>query len=301
MSPAVVLGFPEPTVALDVESLADDVRELNALEMRIAATAADWEAMLWEQAARVVALLRSGMSQRALARAWINACTGRPYSQMHVSFTARAFEKFTFQPRPRFRAAYNAVANSAKRAENTRAHLNLAGADPDDADLRVCSCDELFATGIKPVAVITEPPRGAENLHLFSDLARACVDVPHVAVQLDSLCLCLPEVMKQLCAHLTYRGVVNRDNRVILVFCHDDDAFARAKRRIVPGPSSIRPYLAWAEYLVQRLADPEDLICDPFLRPWTAIAALEFGRRFVGANVDASVVADTQRQIGVRR
>jgi hypothetical protein len=52
-----------------------------------------------------------------LARQWINARTGQPYSQKHVSFVAQVFvEKFTSQPRPRFRDAYNAVANPAKVA-----------------------------------------------------------------------------------------------------------------------------------------------------------------------------------------
>jgi hypothetical protein len=294
MSAAVALIEVGSEVA---RSVRYDVREVNALEQLIAAAETDADGMLWWQAERVVALLRGGMSQRALAGVWLNVRTGKPYSQMHVSFTARTFEKYTFQPRPRFRAAYNAVANAVRRDDDMKAQLHLAGVDPADADLRVSSCADLFATGIRPDAVITEPPRGAEH---FSELARACVGVPHVAVRMDSSCLCLPEVLRQLCEHLTYRGAVTRDNRLILVFCPDDDAFARAtgRARTVPGPTALRPYEGWAEYLVQRLAGPGDLVCDPFLRTETAVTAIAHGRRFVGCHVDPGVVADTRRQIG---
>lgn len=276
-----------------------EIRQINALEVLIASAATDMEAMLWEQAARVVALLEGGMSQRAVAREWRNARTGKPYSQMHVSFTARAFEKFTFQPRPRFRAAYNAVANAAKRAADLRAHLDASDADPADADLRVCSCGDLFATGIQPDAVITEPPNGSEHIHVFSELAVACTRVPLVAIRVATRFL--PDVMQRLCTHLTYRDSVIRDNKLTLVFCQDCDALERASARTVPGPTPVRPYETWEEFFIQRLAGPGELVCDPFLSAYTAIAALAFGRRFVGCSVDAGVVADVGRQIGVMR
>ena len=89
------------------------IHEINDLERRIVSAEDDVDDTLWEQAAAVVAQLDAGLSQRALAAQWINARTGEPYSQMHVSFTQRVFEKFTFQtPRPRFRDAYNALSNN---------------------------------------------------------------------------------------------------------------------------------------------------------------------------------------------
>jgi DNA N-6-adenine-methyltransferase (Dam) len=89
------------------------MREINALEQCIMKAEDDADAMLWDQARQVVAQLEAGVSQRQLATQWINVRTGEPYSQMHVSYTARLFrEKFTFQPRPRFRDAYNEIANS---------------------------------------------------------------------------------------------------------------------------------------------------------------------------------------------
>lgn len=195
------------------------------------------------------------------------------------------------------------VGAAAKRAADTQATIDLIDqrGGPDAADLRVCSCAELFATGIRPDVVITEPPGGAEHLHLFSELARACVDVPLVAVQMDRNCLFLPEVLRRLCEHLTYRGADMSDDRRTLVFCQDDAAFEQAKARPVPGPTTLRPCLTRDEYLVQRLTDPGGLVCDPFLQPATAIAALEFGRRFVGCHVDPGVIADTRRRIGAVR
>jgi len=105
-----------PAIVQSVHAAA--VREINALEVRIVQAEDDADAQLWEQARQVVAQLEAGLSQRELARQWINARTGEPYSQMHVSFTARVFaEKYTFQPRPRFRDAYNAIANPPKAAK----------------------------------------------------------------------------------------------------------------------------------------------------------------------------------------
>jgi len=89
-----------------------DVREINALEQRIVKSEDDADAKLWEQARQVVNLLEAGMTQRALAKQWVNARTGEAYSQAHVKWTLAAFEQFTTQPRPRFRDAYNEVANA---------------------------------------------------------------------------------------------------------------------------------------------------------------------------------------------
>jgi hypothetical protein len=96
-----------------VQSVFDfAIREINALEGRIVTAENDADDMLWEQARQVVDQLEQGQTQRQLAAQWINARTGEPYSQSHVLWTKRTFEQFTNQtPRPRFRDAYNAIAN----------------------------------------------------------------------------------------------------------------------------------------------------------------------------------------------
>jgi hypothetical protein len=99
-----------------VESVFDAaVREINAFEVRIARHEDDADAALWAQALTVVTQLEAGLSQHHLAARWINSRTGEPYSQMHVSRVKRVVETFKFHTaRPRFRDAYNDVANARK-------------------------------------------------------------------------------------------------------------------------------------------------------------------------------------------
>ena len=98
--------------AVLVQSVFDyAIREINALETRVVTAEDDADAMLWEQAGQVVAQLDAGITQRALAAQWINARTGEPYSKTHVVHTVQVFGHFNDQPRPRFRDAYNAIAN----------------------------------------------------------------------------------------------------------------------------------------------------------------------------------------------
>lgn len=63
-------------------------------------------------------------------------------------------------------------------------------------DIRVCSCAELFASGIKPDAVITDPPYPHEFLPVFTELAIGCKEssVPMVAVMSGQSYL--PEVVR---------------------------------------------------------------------------------------------------------
>ena len=100
-----------------VQSVFDfAMREINALEKRIVESEDDADGMLWEQAEQVVGQLKAGLKQRELARQWVNVRTGEPYSQSHVVWTKRTFEQFTNQlPRPRFRDAYNEIANARQK------------------------------------------------------------------------------------------------------------------------------------------------------------------------------------------
>jgi ParB family chromosome partitioning protein len=85
----------------------------------------DADSKLWEQAAHVVGLLAQGKTQREVAGGWINLRTGEPYSHVHVNYVAQTSGKFTYQtPRPRFRDAYNEVANrkGAHVSKNTGDH-----------------------------------------------------------------------------------------------------------------------------------------------------------------------------------
>jgi len=117
MNASNVAGVGVRTPIAVVESIfAGAIREINALEQRIVRSEDNADGALWEQAEQVVALLDHGLSQRALAAQWINPRTGRPHSVSHVNYTARVYAvQLTEQPRPRFRDAYNALANRRSR------------------------------------------------------------------------------------------------------------------------------------------------------------------------------------------
>lgn len=94
------------------------IREINALEQRIVKAEDNADAMLWEQAEQVVAQLDAHLSQRKLAAQWINARTGNPYDHKHVTWVARVWRDWGVNsPRPRFRDAYNEIANQKNKLD----------------------------------------------------------------------------------------------------------------------------------------------------------------------------------------
>jgi len=91
------------------------IREINALEGQIASAEEDADGMLWEQARQVVAQLNRGTSGRALAAEWKNR-KGDAYDEKHVRRVKKVYEKYAaLKPheRPRFREAYNKIANAS--------------------------------------------------------------------------------------------------------------------------------------------------------------------------------------------
>ena len=179
-------------------------------------------------------------------------------------------------------------------------------------DLRVCSCAELFASGIKPDAVITDPPYPQEFLPVFTELAEGCkaAGVPLVAVMSGQSYL--PEVMRRLCDHLRYRWTlayttpggqavqqwqakVNTAWKPVLLFGDACEWFGDVA---VSKPNdNDKRFHGWGQSesgmadLVERLTKPGQLVCDPFLGGGTtAVVSLALGRRFVGCDIDAEHV-----------
>lgn len=198
----------------------------------------------------------------------------------------------------------------AQQEINERARLALDAV----CDLRECSCTELFASGIKPNAVITDPPYEAEYLPVFSELARSAISVPLVAVMSGQTYL--PEVMARLSEHLKYRWTmayltlggqsvqvwpvkVNTFWKPVLVFGDSISWFGDVAR----SDTNDKRFHDWGQSesgmadLIQRLTKPGDLVCDPFLGGGTtAVVALSLGRRFVGCDINpACVKASLQR------
>jgi len=91
------------------------IREINALEERIVHAEDDADAMLWDQAQQVVDQVNGGLSQVKLASQWKNVRNdNKPYSNVHVHRVVKTVELyFKVKPRPRFRDAYNEIANAS--------------------------------------------------------------------------------------------------------------------------------------------------------------------------------------------
>jgi len=186
-------------------------------------------------------------------------------------------------------------------------------------DIRVCSCGELFASGIKPDAVITDPPYPKEYLHLFNVLAESCAAaaVPLVAVMSGQTYL--PEVMQMLCKHLKYRWAlayltpggqavqqfpvkVNCFWKPVLLFGEAVDWIGDVCKS--QTNDNDKRFHDWGQSesgmsdLIERLTKPGDLICDPFLGGGTtAVVSLALGRKFVGCDIDAACVEKAKQRV----
>lgn len=184
-------------------------------------------------------------------------------------------------------------------------------------DLRVCSCLDLFQSGIKPDAVITDPPYPFEYLSVFTELAMGCkaAGVPLVAVMTGQSYL--PEVLSRLCEHLKYRWTlaymtpggqavqqwqakVNTAWKPVLLFGNAIAWFGD----VAVSKHNDKRFHEWGQSesgmadLITRLTKPGQLICDPFLGAGTtAVASIALGRRFVGCDIDASHIAMARARV----
>jgi hypothetical protein len=205
--------------------------------------------------------------------------------------------------------------------EQDKAELEAAASSISDkakkdlssvCDLRCCSMQELFKSGIKPDCVITDPPYPEEFLSLFGDLAMACAKakVPLVAVMSGQTYL--PRVMSLLCEHLTYRWTLaymtpgaacrlwqlNIDTtwKPVLLFGGEDYIFD-----VFKSDSADKAHHGWGQSesgmadLVGRLSKPGQLVCDPFMGGGTtALVSLALGRRFVGCDIAQECIDATR-------
>ncbi len=177
-------------------------------------------------------------------------------------------------------------------------------------DVRHCSCADLFASGVEPDAVITDPPYPKKFLSVFTELAESCKDVPLVAVMAGQSYL--PEVLRRLCEHLSYRWTlayltpggqavqqfpakVNTFWKPVLLFGKSVEWFGDVTRSDVNDNDKEHHHWGQSESgmadLVSRLTKPGQLICDPFVGGGTtAMVSLALNRRFVGCDIDKGTV-----------
>lgn len=122
------------------------LRAINEIEIRIATADTSIDVMRWRQAEHVLELLNGGMSQRRLAKLWINPRTDKPYTIGHVQVTRRVYSDYsTSHPRPVFSEEYNRLANRGRFScctgdnewntpaniiESARSVLGTIGLDP---------------------------------------------------------------------------------------------------------------------------------------------------------------------------
>jgi hypothetical protein len=142
------------TPAAIIESVfAPAVRAINALEQRICAAEDAADGQLWEQARIVVELLDAGLSQQALADQWINPRTGKPHAKAHVCYVAKLYRvQCTEQPRPRFREAYNAIANAPGSKVNRLLHQTGDAEWYSPADVVAAARDVLGTIDLDPAS-----------------------------------------------------------------------------------------------------------------------------------------------------
>lgn len=179
-------------------------------------------------------------------------------------------------------------------------------------DIRLCSCRELFESGVRPDIVITDPPYPKEFIHTFSELAESCkkAAIPVVAVMVGQSYL--PEVISRLCEHLRYRWTIayltpggqavqqwqakaNSAWKPVLIFGESLEWFGDVATS-KPNDNDKR-FHGWGQSesgmadLVSRLTKPGQLVCDPYLGGGTtAVVSLALSRRFVGCDIDQESV-----------
>jgi hypothetical protein len=113
---SVIHNEPAAIIAPAVDEF---VAAINELEAQADAAETQPSDIRWEQARQVAAALDAGMTVRQLAAEWHRA-DGRPYSPMHVQYTAkthRMFVHYSVQDRPLYYEAYNSPEVRGKSAE----------------------------------------------------------------------------------------------------------------------------------------------------------------------------------------
>ncbi len=207
-----------------------------------------------------------------------------------------------------------------ERTERRRAAAQEAKkVQPDDrirvfhGDFREVLNEEIVPTNSVSL-VLTDPMYGREHLPLWGDLARFASRVLKQGNLLVAYSgqTYLPEVLKSLEGHLTYVWVagvrysypnnvfplrIKNTLKLLLLFAKGDydpgptqywlhdlidgDGYPETKR-----DSELQQGCKEAQYLIETLTDPGDLVVDPFTGTGTvAIAAKRKGRRFIGAEI----------------
>lgn len=188
-----------------------------------------------------------------------------------------------------------------------------------DADIRHGSLTQVMDDLVGTVdAIITDPPYPAEHLDCFDQLGQLAARI----LKPDGLLVAmvgqthLPEYLRRLSAHLTYRwcGAYLTDGPATRV--HGRKVGTKWKPLLIFGGSEFitqdvfksrgddKQHHHWGQSeagmadIVERLTHAGDLVVDPFLGGGTtAIVCRDLGRRFIGCDIDATAVNTTLERL----
>lgn len=190
---------------------------------------------------------------------------------------------------------------------------------PPSVDVRHGDFREVFADLHDIDAIITDPPYPRDYLGLFADLAEFAdrVLAPDGVLAVMSGQTYLPEVYAALEGGRPYRWT--------MAYLTPGAGYASHARRVqsnwkpvlvygggprfgdvITSDGAAKHLHEWGQDLtaftdlIERLTEPESLVCDPFLGGGTtALAAVSRGRRFVGCDNDSAAVAAAVDRLAV--
>ena len=184
-------------------------------------------------------------------------------------------------------------------------------------NIRCCSMKELLTSGIKPDCIITDPPYPKKYLPLYEELAECSKSIPVVAVMCGQSYL--PDIMATMTKHLQYRWTlayltpggqavqqweskINAFWKPVLLFGKATDWIGD----VCKSDANDKRFHEWGQSesgmadLVDRLSEPGQIVCDPFVGGGTtALVSLKLGRRFVGCDIDKTVCEKAIRRCEV--
>lgn len=171
--------------------------------------------------------------------------------------------------------------------------------------------------------ILTDPPYGKAFLPLWEALAHFAVHAlkPGGSLLAMSGHLWLPEVLKAmqpdgitfqwtLCLKMErstqymFRGITVNRWKPILWYVKPPRAMGTTLNDYYDGSGMDKQHHEWGQsvgefyQLLERIAAPGDVVCDPFLGGGTtALAAMHRGCAFIGADIDAECLATTKRRL----
>jgi len=193
----------------------------------------------------------------------------------------------------------------------------------DSVDIRHGDFREVLADLSDVDAIITDPPYPREFIPLFGDLSALAAKVlrPGGVLAVMTGQSWLPDYMTELARYMRYRWtcaymVSGPRNRVhaarvgtgwkpILLFSrHGDEGHPFLLDDVFASEDDDKRHHHWGQSesgiaaLVERLTEPGDLVCDPFLGGGTAaVVCRDLGRRFVGCDLDAAAVHTSRERV----